>query len=272
MFTTKSTVMIQFKINGPLYHHCMTVKLFGLGQVNGKLVAVGGEKKNSGKTSNEVYSYDERSQKWRQTIPSMPTAKYFPGVQSLKSILIVAGGLTYYHETCSVEIFKSDVSQWYRTDPLLAQCRNMSMVTIGNTCYILGGYKGQAYLNQALCASVEDLLHNAVPANQTIQSDSSDSLSAWKTLPNTPTYQPGAATLLTNNLLLIGGSANSDGGVSKREIYMYSPSTNSWIYVSDLPAPRSKATVAILSSTEILIIGGRLIDSKSILSTRVLCT
>ena len=37
---------------------------------------------------------------------------------------------------------------------------------------------------------------------------------------------------------------------------MNSPSTNSWIYISDLPAPQSATAVAILSSTEVLVIGG----------------
>ena len=36
---------------------------------------------------------------------------------------------------------------------------------------------------------------------------------------------------------------------------MYSPSTTSWIYISDLPAPHYNTTVAVLSSTEILVIG-----------------
>ena len=42
-----------------------------------------------------------------------------------------------------------------------------------------------------------------------------------------------------------------------KEVYMYSPSTNSWIYISDLPAPRITIAVAVLSSIEILVIGGR---------------
>ena len=46
----------------------LPVKRFGLGQVNGKLVAVGGVKKDNKKT-NDVHAYDERSQKWKQTIP-----------------------------------------------------------------------------------------------------------------------------------------------------------------------------------------------------------
>ena len=228
---------------------------FGLGQVNGKLVAVGGKKSGS-QTSSEVYTYDERSRKWKQTIPPMPTARQYPGVLSLQSALVVAGGSRGFRVyTDAVEVFKSDTSQWYRTDPLPTACRHISLVAIGNTCYALGGYKYPSHLNQALYASVGDLLRNVVPANQTTHSGSSDTQSAWKMLPNTPTYQPAAA-VLAGNLLAIGGEETSGGGADKKEVYMYSPSTHSWIYINDLPAPRSITTVAVMSPTEVLVIGG----------------
>ena len=232
----------------------LPVKYFGLGQVNGKLVAVGGLKESTGKATNDVYTYDEQSQKWKQTIPPMPTARWSPGVLSLQSALVVAGGFIS-SRTSAVEIFKPDTSQWYRTDPLPTACCYLSLVAINNTCYALGGYGG-SHLNQALYASVDDLLGNAVPANQTTHSGSSDTQSAWKTLPNTPTYRPAAA-VLAGNLLAIGGKETSEGGADMKEVYMYSPSTNSWIYISDLPAPRAYTVAAVLSSTEVLVIGGR---------------
>ena len=232
----------------------LPVRLFGLGQVNGKLVAVGGKKSDETKT-NEVYTYDERSRRWRQTIPSIPTARWYPGVLSFQSALVVAGGNTSLSYTGAVEIFKPDTSQWYRTDSLPIACLRLSLVATGNTCYALGGYKS-GHLNQALYALVDDLLSNAVPANQTTHSGSSDTQSAWKTLPNTPTYEPDAA-VLAGNLLAIGGRKTSTwSSAAKKEVYMYSPSTNSWIHISDLPAPRSSTAVAILSSIEILVIGG----------------
>ena len=234
----------------------LPVKWFGLGQVNGKLVAVGGTKGDYSPL-NDVYIYGEQSQKWKQTIPPMPTARWSPGVLSLQSALVVAGGFTPSSSyTTVVEIFKPDISQWYKTDPLPTACSDISLVAIGNTCYALGGYKRPSYLNQALYASVDDLLGNAVPADQTIHSGSSDTQSAWKTLPNTPTYRPAAA-MLAGNLLAIGGKQTSGAGAFKEEVYMYFSSTNSWIYISDLPAPRSEIAVSVLSSTEILVIGGR---------------
>ena len=234
----------------------LPVRYFGLGQVNGKLVAVGGWKRSDGRGTNEVYTYDERSRKWKQIIPPMPTARRFSGVLSLQSALVVAGGDTIDDEyTDAVEIFKVDTSQWYRTDRLPTPCRGISPIVIGNTCYALGGYNRPSHSNQALHASVDDLLRNAVLANQTTHSGSSDTLSAWKTLANTPTYQPDAV-VLTGNLLAIGGKETSEGGADKKEIYMFSPSTKSWIYISDLPETRSGTAVAVLSSTEILVIGG----------------
>ena len=228
----------------------IAVRWFGLGQVSGKLVAVGGLN-NILLPINDVYTYDERSRKWKQIIPPMPTARSSPAVLSLQSASVVVGGIPY---TAAVEIFKPDTSQWYRTDPLPTACYSVSLVAIGNTCYALGGYN-RSHISQALYASVDDLLGNAVPAKQTTHSGSSDTQSAWKTLPNTPTYQPAVA-VLAGNLLAIGGKETSEGGAAKKEVYMYSPSTNSWIYISDLPAPRSGAAVAVLSSTEILVIGG----------------
>ena len=200
--------------------------------------------------------YDERSQKWNQTIPPMPTARYYPGVLTLQSALVVADGVisSLPSHTAAVEIFKPDTSQWYRTDPLPTACSNISLVAIGNTCYALGGFNG-SHLNQGLYVSVDDLLGNVVPVNQISHSSSSDTQSAWKTLPNTPTYRPAAA-VLAGNLIAIGGNETPKGGAAKKEVYMYSPSTNSWIYISDLPAPRSRTTVAVLSSTELLMIGG----------------
>ena len=182
----------------------------------------------------------------------MPTAKSSTCVLSLQSALIVTGGTTPILYTDAIEIFKPDTLQWYRTDPLPTACCHISLVAIGKTCYALGGFQHPLYLNQALYASVDDLLDNAVPATH---SGSSDTQSAWKTLPNTPTYRPTAA-VLAGNLLAIGGYETSEGGALKKEVYMYSPSTNSWIYFSNLPAPRSEIAVAVLSSTEILVIGG----------------
>ena len=244
----------------------LPVQCFGLGQVVGELVAVGGLTTYY-KVTNDVYRFDERSRQWKQTANPMPTARWLPSVLSLQSALVVAGGNTSPCDsvyTAAVEIFKPDTSEWHRTDPLPAACRSVSLVAINNTCYALGGFCDNGYLysgsslNQALYASIDDLLGNTVPANQISHSSGSgDTLSAWKTLPNTPSYEPVAA-VLPGILLAVGGKETYEEGddMIMKEVYSYSPSTNSWIHFSDLPAPRSGVAVAVMSSKEILVIGG----------------
>ena len=74
------------------------VRWFNLGIVNGKLVAIGGaETSGSGENlfeiiTNKIHTYDEQEKTWKQTIPPMPTARWYPGVLSLQSALVVAGG------------------------------------------------------------------------------------------------------------------------------------------------------------------------------------
>ena len=112
-------------------------------------------------------------------------------------------------------------------------------------------------LNQAVYASLDDLLRIAVQANQRTHSGSSDSViqSAWKSLPNMPTYQPAVA-VLAGYLIAMGGKESPEGRADKKEVYFYSPCTNSWIYTSDLPVPRSFFVATTLSSAEVLVIGG----------------
>lgn len=57
--------------------------------------------------------------------------------------------------------------------------------------------------------------------------------------------------MLDGNLIAIGGEETSIGRSYSNKVYTYSATANPWIYVSDLPAPKPKAAVAVLSSTEI---------------------
>ena len=224
-------------------------------------MAIGGVRAKDKKPTSEVYTYDEKSvQMWKQTlIPQMQTARVSPGVFSIESLhaLIVAGGEVKQNSyTNAVEIFKPPMSQWYETDPLPTACCEMSTVSIGNTCYLLGGYKYPSNLKQALCVSVEDLFHEIESTEERDHTTRGRSSStAWKTLLDTPVYIPAVA-MLSGKLLAIGGDKTIEGGARTKKVYMYSPSADSWIYISDLLAPRSMTTVANLSSTEILVIGG----------------
>ena len=222
----------------------LPVKWFGLGQINGKLVAVGGVKKD--KKQATMYVFD--AQKWKKStaIPPMAIARTFPALLSLDKLLIVAGGnMEGGRSTNAVEIFQQGTSEWHQAASLPKACCNLSLVNSGDTLYALGGYDQPSLLNQVLYASTDDLVHVKDPTKP-----------VWRTLQSSPSYQPPAA-ILFDNLLAVGGWTASGGKVAQKSIHMYSSTTDSWVYFSDLPEPCAWTTCAVLSATEILVIGGR---------------
>ena len=242
----------------------LPVRDFCLSQVNNELVAVGGARKlsNGMLISNIIFTLDQTSQKWIQKIPPMPTRRYSCAALSLPSALIVAGGyIDQSSQTDVIEVFRSELSTWYRIEPLQLKCSSMAIIAIDDVCYVLGGLKSTSSLNQVFYASIDDLLCSAVPANEISSSASLSSCTVtqtvWKSLPNTPTYLCGqVAATLADNLVIVGGEVMSDGEQNSNMVYMYSPSTSEWVHISDLPTPRSMATVVTLSSGEILMMGG----------------
>jgi hypothetical protein len=236
----------------------LPVKWIGLGHIYEKLVTVGGFTRDK-RTINDLYTYDKVSRMWEQTFPPMPTARRSPGVLQIQSAFLAVGGVEEGDmHTNTVEILKLDVMQWYRCKAaqIPVSCCYISLVAIGNICYIIGGsygfHENTTYLNQALYASIDDLLDSTVAA---ISESSSHSGTIWKSLPDTPRYVP-TATILAGRLLAIGGGDQPRNGAEMKEVYMYSDTAKCWMYISDLPAPRSDMVVVALSATEIFVIGG----------------
>ena len=233
------------------------VRWFGLGQVREKLVTVGGIRKSDGKVVNEVYEFDEVTHSWKQSIPPMPTARLTPAVLSHHSTLTVTGGRTGPFSTSVVEVFRAETSQWHTTEPLPFCWVAPSSLHISNRWYLLGGAaERENYSNRVVCAHVDLLLQKALPRDQASTDRDRTNNSAWKVLPNTPYYTPAAATFGAS-LLAVGGTTTNKRSLNpEAAVHIYSPCTNVWIHISDLPVPRTWAAIAMLSPTELLVIGG----------------
>ena len=232
------------------------VRYFGLSQMRGKLVTVGGIKKSDRKVTNEVYEFDEVTQTWKPSIPPMPTARYAPAVLSHRSALIVAGGFTRHYcnsHTTAVEVFREETSQWHTTEPLPFRWYEASSLLINNRWYLLGGgAEGEGCSNRVLCAHVDLLLQRTLDGNR---ASTNSNGTVWEVLPNTPLYGPAAATFGTS-YLAVGGFTTSFSSNPQVTVDVYFPCTNTWIHISDLPAPLVLAATATLSPTELLVIGG----------------
>ena len=242
------------------------VKSFGLGQINGELVTVGGlrfiEGTNRITHSQGIHKFEEHSQAWT-SIPPMPTARYAPTVLSHPSCLVVAGGMKYPEDSTldTVEIYNINTSQWSQTDKLPIDCYVLSGVVIKDMVYLVGGQDIKQRHNKTLIASVNELLSNAIPVTQPNEEQranaSQECDSAWNEVANTPAYRTSAVTV-SGMVLAMGGDRSYDLSEYQpvKGIYAYSTSMNSWIQIGDLQAPVTCMAVAALSPTEFVVIGG----------------
>ena len=257
----------------------LPVRYFGLGQVNGHLVAVGGELKSEACRSHDLLVFDGRS--WNKEFPPMAISRLYPTVISNKSFLLVAGGEHYDKVTKTVEVFVPKERQWRKMmqNYLPNPCCELSAVFSSREqrYYALGGRNDQGNSNQAMYLSVDDITldqaDNRMPVLQRVPtdpreldlelslrsptgSDGEQTLSSpWRNLPATPTYSPVAA-LLADSVIAIGGWETQKREQVHSKILKYSSKTNSWIYIGNLPSPSAQNTAVVLSSTKVLVIGG----------------
>ena len=153
-------------------------------------------------------------------------------------------------------MFVEKTSQWHIADSLPIACHSISVVgaVLQDKLYVLGGYKGTSTLNRVFCASRKDLLNHSTEVDDDGFSPTMDTpmQSAWKELPNTPTYNPAACTLV-DSLIICG---ECDKTSNKCALLAFSESTDSWVYVTDLPADVQQVSLGNVLKTTLVLISG----------------
>ena len=232
----------------------LSVCYFGLGRVRDQLVTVGGIT-DTQKITNEIHVYDEASQTWQQTIPPMPTARETSAVVSLAAHLVVAGGcLPGDKPTDIVEIYHTDTRQWSSADKLPHASDDLKATVCNNVVYVMGGWDGEKRFSEVFTAEIDKLISGNQQGSE--EASTTDSNHIWKQTANTPSYHPSAVALC-DTVLAVGGikSAKTDEYETAKEIYAYSSSMDSWVFISDLAPLIACPTTVSLSSTELLVIG-----------------
>ena len=217
------------------------VKWFGLGQLSGKLVTVGGLG-----AVNHVYTYVQETQRWEKLIPSMPTRRAWPTVITYNSSIAVCGGQG--GDRVAV-VFNSEAAQWHTAAPLPVACKYMQLTIINDTCYLGGGALSSS--RSILCASLPSLFQSSSPHEQ---QTSAQQQSVWTVLPDMPLYHSALANM-GGTLLALGGRESASSPPSDA-IHAYSASTKAWVKIASLPQACSSATAELLSSGEVMLIGG----------------
>ena len=225
----------------------VNVTLFGLGQLEGELVIVGGRSGLSVSTLVMVYNF--LTQRWKFSLPPLITPRYSTSCLCPEGALIVSGGLSQVGQVVnSIEVLTADQFTWTVVGYLSrsASLCYPSTTRVGDAFYLLGGYTSDT------ACSVSSSTHCAALSTLLPSGDLNPYI--WQGLPDTPHKQATAATL-NGYLLSLGGCSQPYSKPVHNSIHAFSPSLNSWELVGTLPHAVCHAT-AVAMGDEILLIGG----------------
>jgi len=224
------------------------VKQFSLVAINGQVVAVGGINMSDDSVGNKLYSYNEVSGQWEESLPPMPTPRYFNTSVVWQNFLITCGGRIDDEDSITdcVEVLNLRTLRWREASSMpLKESGKHAVVTKHGGLYLLGGYLGNAV---HYCQ-----LQSLVLSMTTKQDD------LWKRLPDTPS-DDCAATLLDGSLVIIGGCIAGTNDISSM-IQRYT--RDSWQPVGDLLLGRTACAAVQLGHNEALVVGGTVLrDSE----------
>ena len=218
------------------------VRYFGMGELNGQLVIVGG-KTREGVVTGKVLSLGGFAwfRKWKESIPPMPTACHSPAVFSQPSCLTVVGGRDQLRTSLSaVKVFIPHTSEWHIASPAPSPLSRMATTVIQNKCFLAEYDSNELY---QLCVSVHQ--------TATSSSITPKVITEWKAIADLPhTYS--ALGSVNECLLAVGG-----GWLNPiTTILCFSPITNTWNTVGELAEPRRNCTTVLLPTGELLVMGG----------------
>ena len=237
-----------------------SVGLFGLTQFMGRLTSVGGLDR-AGSATACVYEFVHESQRWQESLPPMPTARYGvtvitqPSSSPKPPAIAVCGGVgDGVVNLNTVEVFCHSTSQWHAAEPLPTPLWGLTSASVGDITYLLGGWVGMFSSGSKHCFQV--CLDSLVDKAASPGASPSRHSSLWTTVRDTPPVGSCAGSILST-IVAIGGLDSSTRSPSAA-IHLLT-SSGSWERVrgGELPEPHHLSTAVCLPSGELIVVGGR---------------
>ncbi len=216
------------------------VKSFAMAVVNQQLVVVGGYSRDH-RPQSAVLVWDSPSQQWTSPYPNMPTTRWSAAAVGYQHFLVVAGGFGGGSYLTTVEILNTSTKRWYAAAPLPVRCSSLTPALVGDTLYLLNSPNKQLF-----STSLPTLVSHATSTPRAPPP-------TWE-VADTELILSTAVSLY-NFLLAVGGMDDRDRCSSA--IRLYNPQTKRWTKVGDVPAALSACSCAVLSSGELVVLGGR---------------
>ena len=232
---------------------------FTMAALNNQLVLAGGVNGSDNTATAVLGAWSEYLKQWTYPFPPMPTARISPSAVSHSKWLVVIGGRLKRLDIklSNVEILNTTSGQWYIGAAIPHPCSSISAVTIGQMCYLLGGYTtNHAPSKKVYRISLDDLISQATPSGTQL---STVTVSPWQNLPDSP-LKYSAAVAIGGSLLAVGGG--------QKDIYLYQIGSRSWGKVGELATNRSSCTCILLPDGRLFVAGG-VVDSSDLYSKSV---
>ena len=208
-----------------------------------RLVLVGGVDPSTYSPTNQLWVMEEEGT-WTQPLPPMPTPRWGASAATIQNNLIVAGGKGRQGEYLDVvEVYNG--RQWASARSLPRACYVMKSAVLNGIWHLVGGVdRGR----KVFCASLESLVASA----QSVVTEN-----VWKTLPEVR-HKWSSTAVWGGRLMAVGG-----GRPTSSDILSYSPHTQSWVKVGDLPVGLNSTCTTVLPTGELVVVGGWGTESRS---------
>ena len=229
--------------------------------VHNRVTLIGGRDVSTGKVTNTLSTWYEEEGRWIQVLPPMPARRVSPAVISHDNLLLVTGGVAEEGSTVlnTTDVLDLTTMKWTTPEglnlpvplwqPHLALC--------GEYLYLVGGvavYPWQSVddvNSQAWRAKWSDVKQNAAPQH------SQPRRGVWTQIADPPTLSPTPVSCGVA-LYTVGGRTRDNKPIST--VYTYITARDQWVSVGDMSVGRFGHCAVPLSSTSIVVAGGRALD------------
>ena len=211
---------------------------FALTTYHSQLVLVGGRKFTGEYRGNKLWTLAEHDQ-WRETLPPMTTERHSASAVEYAENILVAGGVDDNGRTVNiVEVYNGH--HWAKARCLPRPCCHMKSAVLDGCWYLIGGeeQKKEVYYITSL--------------DSCVASSEKPLPSVWKKLPDVP--HSSSTSVFGNRLITVGGEGRYPS--SRSSIHAYSPHTQSWVHVGDMPVGLDSTCTAVLPTGDLMVIGG----------------
>lgn len=224
--------------------------------VNKLLTAIGGYLRSEEYNTLTSLKINGQQQRWIEELPRMPTKRYNTSATQYKNLVIVTGGLGDDRSLKKVEILDISVNpkQWFVACNLPVALSRHSSIVCDNRMYLLGGIKKVPDL---VHCDLTTLLLNSLPSSRCIAALPGDQepSSSWHVSSTLPTYF-SYCCILQGKVIAIGGCDPVNKTIT-RNIYQYTPNSDTWTVYTEMPNPRSLCLATVSQDCKIVVIGGK---------------